>query len=166
MSDALVELLMREVSQLRKDVDQLREEVEKLKTTEGAKGGSTQAIPPEAAKAAPPNNFGKKFHQWKSQPLTKTPFEFVRPYSAVKDGKVYFNAGKKSDGSPEGFMVHFLDLEKDKWVALPKSTQYFGTLAVVQDMVTYIGGKQQGSGLVTGNLLSFQASVASTSFVL
>lgn len=161
MSDALVHALMSEVSQLRNEVDQLRADVDKLKNCCGPSsgaGGATSSVQPKP-KAAAPSNFGNKFHQWSSQPLSNAPNKFIRPYSTIKDGKVYFNPGKTDDRAPEGFLVYCLDIEKDKWITLPKTTQYFGTLAVVQDMVTYIGGKQQGTGEVTGNLLSFQVSL-------
>ncbi len=158
MSDALVQALITEVAQLRKEVDELREEVEKLKVGGGGATSSWGTTPPVAASKPKISNFGKKFHQWTSQSLSNSPQKLIRPYSAIKDGKVYFTTGRASDRSAEAFLVVCLDIEKDKWITLPKGAQYFGALAVVQDMLTYIGGKEEGTGLVTGNLMSYQVS--------
>ena len=158
MTDALVQALRSEVAELRTEVQQLRGEVDKLK---GGSSGSeaTSSAQSKPSKPKPSGNFGGKFHQWNSKSLTNAPQKLPRPYFAVKDGKVYFSAGRTTDSSPAPFMVFCLDLDKDKWITLPQSTQCYGSLAVIQDMVTYIGGREKGTNLVTGNLLSFQVSL-------
>lgn len=164
MAESDVEVLRSELTELRTEMRELRTEfrelsgeVEKLKAC-GSVDGASSTSKPLHIKVAAPSNFGAKFHQWNSKAVTKAPATLPRPYGALKDGKVYFNAGLTTRGGQYQSFMHCFDMEGEKWTTLPKSTQYYSSVAIIQDMVTLIGGKLEGSGRVTGNLVSFQVS--------
>jgi len=160
MADSTVEALRSELAELRSEFKQLREELASLKVGNVAAndGAASEQSKPFSIKAVAPGNFAK-FHQWSSKTVDKAPAKIPRPYGAAKDGKVYFNAGCTTRGGQFQSYVHCFDTETEKWTTLPKSTQYYSSVAVIQDMVTLIGGKTEGNGRITGNLVSFQVSV-------
>jgi len=165
MADSTVETLRSELSELRTDVQKLRdefrdlnEEVDKLKSSSGDGGAASTPSKPLGIKVVAPSNFGAKFHQWNIKSVEKVPAKIPRPYGALKDGKVYFNAGLTTRGGQYQSFVHCFDVGTEKWKTLPKNTQYYGSVAIIQDMLTIIGGKMERGERVTGNLVSFQVS--------
>ena len=165
MAESTVETIRSELSELRTDVQKLRdefrdlnEEVSKLKSNCGGGEAAPTQCKPLGIKVVAPGNFGAKFHQWNTKSVEKVPAKIPRPYGALKDGKAYFNAGLTTAGGQYQSLVHCFDVETEKWKTLPKNTQYYGSVAVIQDMLTVIGGKKEGNGRVTGNLVSFQVS--------
>ncbi len=156
-----MEALRSEMAELRAEFRQLRKELETLKggNVVANDGAASAQAKPLSIKFVAPGNFGSKFHQWNSKTVDKVPAKIPRPYGAAKGSKVYFNAGSTTRGGQYQSFVHCFDTETEKWTTLPKSTQFYSSVAVIQDMVTLIGGKIEGNGRVTGNLVSFQVSL-------
>lgn len=156
MAEAVVEVLRNELAELRSEVCELRSDVDKIKKCCSTDDSSSPQSKPLKIRVAAPGNFGAKFHQWNIKNVAKAPATLPRPYGAVKDGKVYLNSGLTTRGGRFQSFVHCFDLEGEKWTTLPKSTQFYSSIAIIQDMVTLIGGKKESNECVTGDLTSFQ----------
>lgn len=156
---------------MRQELKALRAEVDQLKSKQQAEIPGEESTKPTATKKQPtqvpvgPKNFGSKFHQWISKDCAKIPDKDGIPYppAVFKDGKVYVGGGDRYSG-PECFLVHEYDLESDSWVDLPQATQNRFSMAVINDMVTLVGGKEKNGG-PTGSLLCYQGDGASGKWI-
>ena len=84
---------------------------------------------------------------WRQCP--KAPHKMYRGSAAVDGSMVYFNTWTTSSSSHS---VHAYDLEKEVWSQMPECPHECFTLAIVNGLLTAVGGKQSGNS--TNTLLS------------
>ena len=154
-SFAEMEEVLEEIKMLRKEVEDLRGELQQLKS--GGSSESNQPISYKTISLPVASDFAKKFHQWTIKIAKKPSSALARPVTAIKGGKAYFNGGITKSGGSGRLMVHCYSLEKDSWTKLSRdSPQYYASMAIVNGMVTLIGGKLNKGDSITSDIVSFQ----------
>ncbi len=149
-----MEVVLEEVKILRKEVEELRSELQQLKCGEST--SLPESVSYKSISLPVSSDFAKRFHQWTMKIAKKSPFALARPTTALKEKKAYFNGGITTSGGSGRLTVYCYDLESDGWTQLSSSPQYYSSMAIVNGMVTLIGGKLNKGDSVTSDIISFQ----------